>query len=176
MITSPAPAPLADPQSHPELAPERRSDGARVEALIEGAFGPGRLAKAAERLRETNSPVLDLSLIAWSQGEAVGCVRLWPVRIGAAPALLLGPFAVRDDWRGRGLGSRLVLSACEAAGEAGHGLILLVGDAPFFERLGFEVVAPGRVALPGPVNPARVLWRALRPGAAERAHGLVRPG
>ncbi len=168
-------APPAVQTPHPTLAlrPERPRDAARVDDLIERAFGPGRLAKAAERLRERNLPLLDLSLVAWAEDEMAGCVRLWPIQIGRTPAVLLGPFAVEDRWRGQGLGSDLIRAACEAARAAGHALILLVGDAPFFDRLGFEAVEPGRVSFPGPVNPRRVLWRALAPGAADGVGGDV---
>jgi predicted N-acetyltransferase YhbS len=159
----------------PALRLERPEDAVRVDSLIERAFGPGRLAKAAERLREHNRPA-PLSVVAWGADEIVGCVRLWPIHIGAAAALLLGPFAVEDAWRGRGLGSDLVERACEVARDAGHGLILLVGDAPFFSKLGFEMVPAGRVVLPGPVNPRRVMWRALQSGAADGVEGFARAG
>src|SRR4051812_2219950 len=85
----------------PELSPERVIDASAVDGLIDQAFGPGRFVKAAERLREGNRPAPDLSLVAWSGGEAVGCVRMWPILIGSTPALLLGPFAVTDAWRSR---------------------------------------------------------------------------
>ena len=159
----------------PPLIPERPSDASAVAALIERAFGPGRYVKAAERLRETNRPLLDISLVAWWEDELVGCVRMWPIRIGEAPAVLLGPFAVEPDWRSRGLGAALILRACEAAAAADHALILLVGDAPYFEPLGFSTVPPGRIVMPGPVDPARVMWRALKPGADLDPAGQVRP-
>jgi predicted N-acetyltransferase YhbS len=76
--------------STPQLAPEREQDFPLVDALIARAFGPGRFVKTAERLREGNHPLLDLSFVAWRDGCAVGCVRLWPIRIGEAPALPLG--------------------------------------------------------------------------------------
>jgi predicted N-acetyltransferase YhbS len=176
MTLSAAPAKPLDAPPEALVAPERVQDAAVVESLIERAFGPGRLAKAAERLRETNRPLLDLSLVAWSGGTAVGCVRMWPVRIGATPAVLLGPFAVEDAWRSRGLGSRLIRQACEAARAAGHGIVLLVGDAAFFRKLDFEATPPGRVILPGPADRGRVLWMALKPGALDGVAGAVRPG
>jgi len=172
-MTPPAP-PLAT--CSPVLASERPQDAVLVDALVERAFGPGRLAKAAERLREANRPAAELSFIAWI-GEAVaGCVRLWPVHIGQTPALLLGPFAVDDAWRSQGLGSRLIEHACAAAARAGHGVVLLVGDEPYFRKLDFVAVPRGQVILPGPANPRRILWRALRPGATEGVEGKVRPG
>lgn len=155
------------------LRPEQPQDGARVDALIEQAFGPGRWAKAAERLRENNRPLLDISVVAWADEAVVGCVRMWPIKVGDAPAVLLGPFAVDDAWRSRGLGSELVLQACAAAQAAGHTIVLLVGDAPFFTKLGFDLVPRGRATLPGPVHAQRVLWRALQPGALDGVQGTV---
>ena len=143
------------------IACERPQDGARVQALVERAFGPGRFAKAAERLREGNRPILDMSFVAWAQGEAVGCVRMWPITIGQAPAILLGPFAVDDAWRSQGLGGALVKHACEAALARGCGLVLLVGDEPFFRKFGFQAAPAGQIVMPGPADAGRVLWRRL---------------
>jgi predicted N-acetyltransferase YhbS len=166
--------PAHAPDTAPVLRPERSQDAASVNGLIDRAFGPGRHVKAAERLRERNAPALDLSFVAWTGSEVIGCVRMWPIQIGQASALLLGPFAVEDAWRSRGLGSDLIRQACDAAQAAGHGLVLLVGDDPFFAKLGFETVSPGRVTLPGPVDPRRVLWRALKPGATDGVEGPAR--
>jgi predicted N-acetyltransferase YhbS len=145
----------------PPLVLEQPQDAPAVDALIERAFGPGRYVKAAERLREHNRPLLDISYVAWSDGALVGCVRMWPIWIGHAPAVLLGPFAVEPDWRSRGLGAALIQRACAAAEAAGHALILLVGDAPLFAPHGFQVVPPGRIVMPGPVDPRRVMFRAF---------------
>ncbi len=134
---------------------ERPRDGPAVAALIDRAFGPGRFAKAAERLREGNAPNLGLCQVAWKAGAVVGCARVWPVRIGETDALLLGPFAVDPAERRAGLGARLVRAACHAASAAGVGPVILVGDLPYFAPLGFS--AAREVVLPGPVDRARVL-------------------
>ena len=145
----------------PPLVPERIEDAHAVDTLIERAFGPGRYAKAAERLREHNRPLLDISFTAWCGNELVGCVRMWPIVIGDEPAVLLGPFAVEPDWRSRGLGAALIQQACQAAEAASHALIFLVGDEPYFGPLGFQVVPPGRIRMPGPVDPNRVMYMTL---------------
>src|SRR5438105_588073 len=110
----------ADVAAVPPLTPERPADGPAVDGLIARAFGPGRYAKSAERLREGNRPLLDLSFVARQGGEIIGCVRMWPVRIGQTPAVLLGPFAVDPACRSQGLGAVLIRRACEAARAAGH--------------------------------------------------------
>ena len=167
-----ADAPLAAPPKL-KLAPERTADAARVDALVAEAFGPGRYAKTAERLREGATPDRACSFVAWCGPELVGAVRLWPVTVGGVRALFLGPIAVHPRWRRRGLGALLVERACEAAAAQGVGLVLLVGARTFFQPLGFEPVEPGRAALPGPVDPARLLWRELHPGAGDGVAGPV---
>jgi len=158
--------------STPQIRNEQPHDAAAVAALIERAFGPGRYAKAAERLREGRRPRLDLSFVAYAGETLAGSVRLWPVRVGGEPAIFLGPIAVDEQWRGKGLGQALVERACEAAVKAGCAAVLLVGDAPWFERTGF-VRAPD-VVLPGPVDQRRVLMRVLD-DAASALSGPVTP-
>lgn len=150
---------------------ERPADAAEAEVLIADAFGPGRFAKAAERLREGARPLA--RLVARREGTLVGAVRLWPVRIGATPAALLGPIAVAHSERGAGVGQALVRAACRAAEAAGHRLVVLVGDEAFFGVAGFSAAPARAVRMPGPVDQRRVLVRALSPGAAEGLAGPV---
>lgn len=160
----------------PVLRPERPSDAVRVAALIERAFGPGRYVKAAERLRETNTQLLDISFVALIGRELAGCVCMWPITIGQTPAVFLGPFAVEPKHRSLGLGGMLIRKACEASAEAGRSLVLLVGDTPLFWPHGFRQVPPGRIVMPGPVDPKRVLALPLRPGAEGGLAGVVCAG
>jgi predicted N-acetyltransferase YhbS len=134
---------------------------AGAEALYALAFGPGRHAKAAARLREGNSCRRDVSFVALSkEGQLIGACRLWPlVTDQGDEALFLGPIAVAPDQQGQGLGGKLV-EACLAASDSLTGLpIILVGDLAFFEPFGFKRVLRGQMILPGPADPNRLLWR-----------------
>lgn len=153
------------------LAPERPADAAVADGLIARAFGPGRYPKAAERLREGLAPIAELSFLAWVDGRALGCVRLWPIAIGERPAVLLGPIAVEESERSAGVGAVLIQRACEAAQTAGWALVLLVGDEAYFGQFGFT--RTDAVTMPGPVDPRRVLVRALAPGAGDGLNGAV---
>ena len=163
------------PSSNIQLRAEASEDAEAVTALVDAAFGPGRFAKAAERLREGRRPRLDLSVTAWDGTELVGSVRLWRVRIGETPALLLGPIAVAPSRRGEGIAQAMTVEACLRGMAVGAGLIVLVGEERLFGPLGFFVPEPGRVVLPGPVDPRRVFVRELAPGAFEGVSGAVRP-
>jgi predicted N-acetyltransferase YhbS len=155
------------------FACERVEDRAAVDALIDAAFGPGRFAKTAERLREGGRLRRDLSFCAWLGDEMVGAVRQWSIRIGDTPAIFLGPIGTPLERRGQGYGRALVRHCCAQAAQAGETLVMLVGDRAYFEPLGFEPIPAGRVVLPGPVDAGRLLWSPLTPGAAVGVGGLT---
>lgn len=146
---------------------EHPSDAASVEALVLAAFGPGRFAKTAERLRERATCAA--GFVAREGGRVIGSVRLWAVTVGETPALFLGPIAVDAAQRSAGLGADLVEACIAHATASGSAGVLLVGDPPYFGRFGF-VAAPD-VTLPGPVDPRRLLWLPL---AVETVSGLAR--
>lgn len=153
--------------------PEQPADAPLIAALIDRAFGPGRHAKAADRLREGNRLIGDLSFTAWDGDVLVGSVRLWPVAIGGEPLVFLGPIAVEAELRKHRIGQTLVEMACDAAAGAGWRAVLLVGDAPYFGRVGFEAGPAKDVRMPGPVDQRRVLLKALREGGSDGLAGLV---
>jgi predicted N-acetyltransferase YhbS len=159
----------------PQILPERAQDRALVDALIARAFGPGRHSKAAERLREGRAPELEFSRVALAGERLVGAVRVWTITIGDRPALFLGPIAVERDQRRHGVGAALVERACADAARAGREMILLVGDPPFFEPLGFTARDTGAVIMPGPVDRRRVMIRRLTASTLAPPAGLVAP-
>ncbi|OAN82438.1 acetyltransferase [Jannaschia sp. EhC01] len=138
------------------LSQEKLDDGPEVEALYDTCFAPGREALSSYRLRDSVPPVAGLCLVARDDLQIVsGAVRFWPVRVGRSEALLLGPIAVHPTRQGEGLGGLLMNAGLEAARIRGWQRILLVGDAPYYEKFGFTRLAG--VAMPPPTNPARVL-------------------
>jgi predicted N-acetyltransferase YhbS len=156
------------------IRPERPEDAPLVDALNEKAFGPGRFAKSAYRLREGVEPVGALSFVAVEAGKLRGSVRFWPIMIGDAPALMLGPLAVEADLRGRGVGVALMEKGIEVAGKGAHTVVILVGDEPYYARVGFSKLPPGRVTFPGPVDASRILGLSLQPNALVSLQGPIR--
>jgi predicted N-acetyltransferase YhbS len=157
------------------VLPETEADALPIERLHERTFGPGRFARTSYRIRERVPHRLDLSFTARIGTLLVGSVRQTPVRIGETPALLLGPVTIEPPFRGRGIGQALTARALEAARTKGHRLVVLVGDEPYYGRLGFRPVPKGRATMPGPVDPARLLVCELVPGAFEGVAGPIRP-
>ena len=56
---------------------------------------------------------------------------------------------------------------------AGIALIVLVGDEPYYARLGFRRIPRGQIVLPGPVDPDRLLVAELREGALGEFRGQL---
>jgi predicted N-acetyltransferase YhbS len=154
---------------------EQPIDSEAIERLHERAFGPGRFARTASRLREGASHLLDLSFTAMVGTLLVGSVRMTPVKAGTVPALMLGPLTVEPAFESRGIGAALMRRSLDAAKAKGHTLVLLVGDEPYYSRFGFKRIPPQQLQLPGPVNPARFLALELVEGTMARVKGLVSP-
>ena len=157
------------------ILPETVADAPAIERLHERTFGPGRYAKTAYRLRERIGHRLELSFTARIGTLLVGSVWLTPIRIGAAKALLLGPLTVEPPFRARGIGRMLIERALEAAKRQHHRLVVLVGDESYYGKCGFQRIAKGQVAMPGPVDPARLLVCELVEGAFAGVAGPIKP-
>jgi len=104
----------------------------------------------------------------------VGSNIMTPVKCGEADMLLLGPLTVEPAFRSRGIGEALAQRSLDAARAAGWKLVVLVGDEPYYSRLGFKRAPYCRLAMPGPVDPARVLYCELVEGAFEGVSGQLR--
>lgn len=156
-----------------DIRPEEAHDAPAIEALVGRSFGPGRYAKSAWRLREGVAAEDGLSFVAIEEGVLKGSVRFWPVAIGDVRALLLGPLAVATEQRGRGIGIALMKRGIDEARAAGFRAIILVGDAPYYSRVGFAPLPAGSVKFPGPVDPARILGLALVDGALDGLKGKI---
>jgi predicted N-acetyltransferase YhbS len=154
---------------------EAAGDAQAIERLHERTFGPGRFVLSAYRIREHVEHLLDLSFTARVGTLLVGSVRQLPICVGDTPALLLGPLTVEPPFRSRGVGRLLLERALKDAKAQGHRLVLLVGDEPYYSRVGFKQVAKGRVTMPGPVDYSRLLVIELVEGAFEGVSGPVGP-
>ena len=154
---------------------EKPEDAGAIERLHERTFGPGRHARTSYRLREKVAYRLDLSFTARIGTLLVGSVRQLPICIGDTPALMLGPLTVEPPFRKRGVGRMLLDRSLQDAKAKAHRLVILVGDEPYYGRVGFKVIPKGRATMPGPVDYSRLLVAELVEGAFDGVSGDIRP-
>jgi len=154
------------------LAEETADDWWEVEALYDLCFAPGRSALSSYRLREGVDPIRPLCLTARDGDDVLaGAVRNWPVRVGGALCVLLGPIAVHPTRQGEGVAALLMQRCLDTARFSDWDRIMLVGDAPYYGKFGFTRL--DGVIMPPPTNPERVLGLALVDGAWDGVSGTV---
>ncbi len=158
------------------ISPTLPFDHDAIEHLLDLSFGTERRTKTSYRLREGSTAVEGLSHVVRDDAlGVVGAISYWPLAVGAkgTKALLLGPLAVHPMRQNLGIGLLLMQSTLAMAKAAGHRLVLLVGDAPYYARVHFAQVPEGQVLMPGPVDPKRLLALELVEGSLVEAHGLM---
>ncbi|MCB2053328.1 MAG: N-acetyltransferase [Geminicoccaceae bacterium] len=162
-----------------QIRHERSEDQPSIELLLDVAFGRDRHRKTSYRYRNGVAPDHRLSMVAEDhEGDLIGTIRYWPIGLRRdddenGRALLLGPLAIRPDLHGRGIGRALVFTTLDAATALGHHLVLLVGDAEYYGRFGFET-APPHLVMPGE-KPERLQYRILDGGALAAPHTTLVP-
>ena len=156
----------------------KATDQPLIEQLLDIAFGIERRVKTSYRLREGSTPADGLSLVVRDAEVGVaGSISFWPLAIGSTgtPALLLGPLVVHPLRQNLGVGLSLMQEGLARAKANGHKFVILVGDAPYYARAGFEKLPEGQLLMPGPVDPQRFLYVELVQGVLAGMHGLVLP-
>jgi predicted N-acetyltransferase YhbS len=154
---------------------ERGSDVAAREALLDVCFGEGRDARTCQRLRDGRLPAEGLAFSAVIKGKLVGTVRLWHVSAGGRAALVLGPLAVDPACQKFGIGAALMRHAIAEARRLGHAAIVLLGDAAYYARFGFQAEKAAELQLPGRFERERLLGLELTADALTGAWGMIAP-
>ncbi|MDA1101736.1 MAG: N-acetyltransferase [Proteobacteria bacterium] len=159
-----------------QITTEQPGDGPEIEQLLDQAFGADRRQRTTYRLREGVPSLAELCFVLRGARLLCASIRYWPIMIaGRQPALLLGPVAVGQAWRGRNLGKTLIRHSLARAKVLGHDAVLLVGDADYYRPFGFSAALTANLSLPGPVDPGRFQGCELAPGALAGLSGPVGP-
>lgn len=134
---------------------QKSSDTAAVEQLIATCFGPNRTKRTVYAFRDGVPPYPEFCFVARDDdGAVVATLRFWPVQLPDGRVLpLLGPLAVEQVLRGKGVGKALLRHGIEAVRQAGHDGILIIGDPAYYGAFGFSVDQVAAMDMPGSVHP-----------------------
>jgi len=152
---------------------QHKSDETDVEKLLDLAFGPDRHSKAAYSFREGVPAIGDLSFVIRDGGKLIATLQFWPVQIKGQDVLLLGPIAVEPELQGKGYGIGLMRHGLERAKMLGYKRIVLVGDEPYYARLGFSRQMADNFTMEGQKDLSRLLALELEPGAFSGLAGAI---
>ena len=160
------------------IVAETAADVPAREALLDRAMGPKRRRKSSEKLRRGRRPSEGLAFVARdASGAVAGTVRLWDVVLGEGGQVSPSAWPARRRSHAQECRHRLGADApCDHRSRAPWpcGAILLVGDAPYYERFGFSAEKTGSLAMPGPYERHRLLALELVEGVLDGAQGTLK--
>lgn len=151
-----------------------------VEQLLDAAFGEGRHARTAYRIREGTEWLAPLSFAALDEDDyLVGTIQLWPVALTDPkgrpyPMLMVGPVAVMPGRQGEGFGKALMSAALGAIDPRAALPQVLIGDAEYYGAWGFSAAHTGGWHCPGPYEAERLLVRTDNPAVLPET-GMLGP-
>lgn len=138
------------------IAPLAQAEAVAVEGLLDAAFGHDRHARTAYRIRQGTTAITALSSAVFEGDRLVGTLQCWPVQIGNAPLVLVGPVAVAPDRQRAGIGRTLMAALIDTVPSTP---MAMIGDPEYYGAWGFTAAATGGWAVPGPVERHRLLAR-----------------
>ena len=167
----------------PTIVPLGAVDPHLVEELLDAAFGEGRQARTAYRIREGMGWLPGLSFAALDDEDyLVATIQLWPVALTdpdrrAHPLLMVGPVAVMPGRQGEGFGKALMATSLAAADQLGGASALpqmLIGDFDYYSQWDFSAAHTGGWRCPGPWERERLLARTANAAVLPR-EGMLGP-
>ncbi|MEA2676532.1 MAG: putative acetyltransferase [Chloroflexota bacterium] len=161
------------------VRPERSADRDAIRALHEAVFEEVDEGEIVDAIRGTADAIDGGSLVALDgSGAVIGhLLASRGVIVGGdgteRPVWMLGPFAVRADVQGRGVGARLMREQINLATKRGAPLICLLGAASYYPRFGFQPARSMGIEPPQPWPDEH--WQALKlPAYSQDLRGTAR--
>lgn len=142
----------------PQPVPLSSLSSDAVESLLDDAFGLDRHQRTAYLLRQGMPDIDRLSFGIMLKDDLVGSIQCWPVAIGNAPLILVGPVAVAPKFQNEGFGKMLMQNLLGAVHVTDDPMVM-IGDPEYYGRFGFDADGTEGWTLPGPWEPRRLLLR-----------------
>ncbi len=163
------------------IIPLANVDAELIEQLLDRAFGEGRQARTAYRIREGVNWLEGLSFAALDDDEYLaGTIQLWPVALTDPegrnhPLIMVGPVAVLPEKQSEGYGKALMLAALGAIDGGAALPQVMIGDPEYYGRFfGFSAEPTQNWHCPGPYEQSRLLVRCANPAILPQ-EGMLGP-
>jgi putative acetyltransferase len=158
---------------------EQHSDRAAVLKVHELAFGRLDEGKLVERIWDSDTYIPELGLVATVDNRVVGHVLFSKITIDngecdGRTVLALAPLAVHPDYQKKGVGSALSRQGIEKARELGWNGIIVLGQATYYPRFGFEPASEFGIESPFPLrDPGAFMAMELQPDGLTNCSGTA---
>ena len=121
---------------------ELPADYPRVYQVIKAAFANAEHRDGSEQdlaaaLRNSQSFIPKLSLVAMEDGKIVGHILFTKALVSQTEVLALAPLSVLPEYQNRGIGLALIRRGHAAAAELGYGYSIVLGDSKYYSKAGY---------------------------------------
>ena len=125
-----------------EIRQECKEEIYSIYMLVKTAFESAEHADGNEQdlvnaLREGDSYIPELSLIAEIAGKIVGHIMFTKVKIGDQIQLALAPLSVLPEYQKQGIGTALIKEGHARARALGYGYSVVLGSEGYYSRTGY---------------------------------------
>jgi putative acetyltransferase len=160
-----------------QIRDEMPADESSIHAVNAAAFETDAEARLVDALRAHGR--LHLSLVAVEDTALVGHIAFSPLTItrpdgAVVEGIGLGPLAVTRERQRLGIGSRLVRAGLDRLQVGGHPFCIVLGDAAYYPRFGFERASKFGIRWERDVADDVFFALELTPGALSGVSGVVR--
>lgn len=160
---------------------ETTKDYKATEHVVEEAFRDAEFADHAEhllvqRLRESESFIPEVSLVAEIEGEIVGHILFTKIIIIGEKiwdSISLAPVSVLPKHQRKGIGGELILKGLEIVKHLGFESVIVLGHEEYYPKFGFQKASSWSIKCPFDVPEGAFMAIELKPGALTHVVGTV---
>ena len=158
-----------------DIRSETENDWSAIYDLNVLAFDTKAEADLVNSLRKCAAPYI--SLVATIEDEVVGHIMFTPVELTDYSAVFmmgLAPMVVKENFRGMGVGSKLLTSGVEACEKLGVGAIVVLGHANYYPIFGFQPASKFNLSCEYDVPDEVFMALEIVPGYLSSRSGVVK--
>ena len=125
-----------------EIRQENKNDYEQVYNVVKKAFEMAEESDGNEQdlvvaLRNSESFIPELSLVAIKDNKIVGYILFTKIKIGEYEELALAPLAILPEYQRQGIGSKLIERGHKIAKELGYHYSVVLGSEKYYPKLGY---------------------------------------
>lgn len=125
-----------------EIRQEKQSDYETVYQIVKEAFATAEHSDGNEQelvvaLRNSNSFIPELSLVAIEDGKIVGHILFTKVYVGEYTELALAPLSVLPMYQQKGIGLALMKTGHNIAKKLGYDYAIVLGHSKYYPKAGY---------------------------------------
>lgn len=125
-----------------EIRKETKQDYEEVYKIVKEAFASAEHSDGNEQdlvvsLRDSDSFIPELSLVAIKDDKIVGHILFTKIKIGEDEELTLAPLAILPEYQRQGIGKKLIERGHKIAQELGYHYCVVLGSERYYPKTGY---------------------------------------